>query len=112
MAPGTHCYSRAHKEFACYWQRNRPSTLRLRCLRVWDFTSKLLVWLLQRWRAEIKLGTKPKLLRISQLFRSHAGLISPRCSKEHTRAVLQPPKFSRTWLKLTFSSFFSSESYF
>lgn len=49
--------------------------------RVWDFTSKPLVW--PRQRSVIKFGTKPKLLRISQLFRSHAGLISPRCWKEH-----------------------------
>ena len=60
--------------------------------RVWDFTSKSLVWPLQQQRSVIKFGTKPKLLRISQLFRSCAGLISPRCCKEHARCSASATK--------------------
>lgn len=60
--------------------------------RAWDFTSKPLVWPLQQQRLVIKFGTKPKLLRISQLFRSHAGFISPCCCKEHARCSLPATK--------------------
>lgn len=77
--------------------------------RVWDLTSKPLVWLQQQWSV-IKSGTKPKLLRISHLSSLHEQ--HARCSAPATKVQEDLVKNSIQALTLFLSNFSSLESYF
>lgn len=117
MAPSVHCYFGAHTEFACYWQCNQPSMFRLRCLQNLGFHIKA------TGLAAAAAAVGDKVWNQTQTSQNFTAVPVPHqahlAAARSTHApVLQPPKFSRTWLKLTFGftslfkPFFPSDSYF